>query len=96
MKKRPPKINKVLFDHELIKCEDNIIYAERAFMAHSAAQWGMGMISRNEFTQKQIDSFGKIMMMYLKGKIDLSWGQEGTLRLVETGKPPQEHEQNAP
>ena len=83
MSKRPKKINKVLFDHELIQCEGNIVHAERAFMAHSAAQWGITKISNNEFTQKQIDSFGKIMMMYLKGKIDLCWDEDGSLRLVQ-------------
>ena len=74
------KIKKMLIDHELIVYDDKFIYAERAFMANSAAQWGMGKISRNEFSERQIDNFGKILMMYLKGHIELSW-EEGLLRM---------------
>ena len=74
------KIKKMLIDHELIVYDDKFIYAERAFMANSAAQWGMAKISRNEFSEKQIDNFGKILMMYLKGHIDLSW-ENGLLRM---------------
>ena len=51
----------MLIDHELIVYDDKFIYAERAFMANSAAQWGMGKISRNEFSERQIDNFGKIL-----------------------------------
>ena len=74
------KIKKMLIDHELITFDEKFIYAERAFMANSAAQWGMDKIARNEFSQKQIDNFGKILMMYLKGRIDLSW-RNGLLTL---------------
>ena len=70
----------MLIDQELIVYDDKFIYAERAFMANSAAQWGMGKISRNEFSERQIDNFGKILMMYLKGHIELSW-EEGLLRM---------------
>jgi hypothetical protein len=70
----------MLIDHELITYEDKFVFAERAFMANSAAQWGMGKISRNEFSQRQIDNFGKVLMMYLKGRIDLSW-ENGLLRM---------------
>tara|TARA_R110000824_G_scaffold222375_1_gene410005 strand:+ start:228 stop:470 length:243 start_codon:yes stop_codon:yes gene_type:complete len=70
----------MLIDHELITFDEKFIFAERAFMAHSAAQWAMEKIARNEFSQKQIDNFGKILMMYLKGRIDLSW-QNGLLAL---------------
>jgi len=82
------KIKKMLIDHELITFDEKFIYAERAFMAHSAAQWGMDKIARNEFSQKQIDNFGKILMMYLKGRIDLSW-HNGllTLRTLEEKSP---------
>ena len=76
------KIKKMLIDHELIVYDDQFIYAERAFMANSAAQWGMEKISRNEFSEKQIDNFGKILMMYLKGHIDFSW--ETGLHRMET------------
>jgi len=74
------KINKVLFDHKLITREKNIIYASRAFIAHSAAVWCIKKISNKEFSQKQIDSFGKILMMHLEGHIDLFW-EEGMLRM---------------
>mgnify|MGYP004399718689 CR=1 FL=1 len=74
------KIKKMLIDHELITFDEKFVYAERAFMAHSAAQWGIDKIARNEFSQKQIDNFGKILMMYLKGRIDLSW-RNGLLTL---------------
>jgi len=67
------KIKKMLIDHELITYDDKFVFAERAFVAHSAAQWGIGKIERNEFSQTQIDSFGKILMLYLKGRINLSW-----------------------
>jgi len=82
-----PKIKKMLIDHELITYEDKFIFAERAFMAHSAAQWGMNKIARNEFSQNQIDSFGKILMMYLKGRIDLSW-QNGLLTMENLEEAP--------
>jgi hypothetical protein len=70
----------MLIDHDLITYEEKFIFAERAFMANSAAQWGMAKISRNEFSQRQIDNFGKILMMYLKGRIDLCW-ENGLLRM---------------
>ncbi len=82
------KIKKMLIDHELITFDEKFVYAERAFMAHSAAQWCIDKIARNEFSQKQIDNFGKILMMYLKGRIDLSW-RNGllTLRSLEENTP---------
>ena len=82
------KIKKMLIDHELIVYDEKFVYAERAFMANSAAQWGMNKISRNEFSEKQIDNFGKILMMYLKGHIDLTW-ENGILRM-ETIEEPQQ------
>ena len=81
------KIKKMLIDHELITYDDKCVFAERAFMANSAAQWGMEKISRNEFSQKQIDNFGKILMMYLKGRIDLCW-EDGLLRMNSAEEAP--------
>ena len=74
------KINKILFENNLITKEENIIRAPRAFMAHSAAKWCMKKISNKEFSQTQIDSFGKLLMMHLKGQVNLFW-KEGMLRV---------------
>jgi hypothetical protein len=72
------KIKKFLFEHDLLKYKNKCIYAERAFMANSAVQWCLKKIDDDEFSQNQIDSFGKILMLYLEDKIDLSW-QKGML-----------------
>ena len=74
------KINKILFDNNLITRDKNIIHAPRAFVAHSAAVWCMKKISNEEFSQAQIDSFGKVLMMHLKGAINLFW-EDGMLRV---------------
>jgi hypothetical protein len=78
----PPKtniydnLNKALFDYRLIVVEKNIIWAERAFMANSMAQWCIKKIKNKEFSQKQIESFGKILFLYLRNKLDLCWKGE--------------------
>ena len=90
-KPKKRKFKNILLDHDLITRENNIIRAERAFVANSAAQWGMGKIARDEFNKAQIDSFGKILKAYLKGRINLSW-EDGMLRM-ETKMRDQSHEQ---
>jgi hypothetical protein len=67
------KVRKALYDYKLITYDKNIVWAERAFMANSVAQWCIRKISNKEFSQKQIDSFGKILFLYLRNKIDLEW-----------------------
>ena len=72
------KIKKFLLEHNLIIYDDKCIDAGRAFMANSAVQWCLKKIDKNEFSQSQIDSFGKILMLYLNDQIDLFW-QNGML-----------------
>tara|TARA_R110000824_G_scaffold11622_14_gene50994 strand:+ start:15418 stop:15726 length:309 start_codon:yes stop_codon:yes gene_type:complete len=91
-KSKKRKFKNVLMEHNLITYDDKMILAERAFMANSAAQWGMGKIARDEFNKTQIDSFGKILMAYLKGRVDLFW-ERGMLRMEHTkGDHSNEHE----
>jgi len=66
-------INKALFDYKLIVIDKKMVWAERAFMANSVAQWCIQKIEKGEFSQKQIESFGKILFLYLRNKIDLYW-----------------------
>ena len=72
------KIKKFLLEHNLIKYDDKYVCAGRAFVANSAVQWCLKKIDKNEFSQTQIDSFGKILMLYLNDQIDLFW-QKGML-----------------
>ena len=67
------KVRKALYDYKLIIYDNNIVWAQRAFMANSVAQWCIRKITNKEFSQKQIDSFGKILFLYLRNKIDLEW-----------------------
>jgi len=67
------KIRQALYDYRLIVSDKNIIWAERAFVANSVAQWCIKKITEREFSQKQIDSFGKILFLFLRNKVDLYW-----------------------
>ena len=62
-------LNRLLHDY-------NVIWAERAFMAHSAAQWCVKKIESKALTPLQIESFGDVLLQYLKGNVDLFWHKD--------------------
>jgi len=75
-------LNRLLHDYSLITYEDNVIWAERAFMAHSAARWCVEKIETKDLTPLQIESFGDVLLQYLKGDVDLFWSN-GVLRVQD-------------
>jgi len=61
-----------------ITYEDNVIHAERAFLANSILKWCTERAKRENFSKAQAYEYLRILRFYVKKKIDLCW-QDGII-----------------
>jgi len=60
--------------------EDNVIFAERIFMANSAVNWIKTSTVKGELGSRETEAYMKIVKLYLQKKIDIGW-QDGTINV---------------
>ena len=67
------KTIKLLRDYELLTCDNNVVWAEKAFIVNSVIRWAVGRLETNEMSIKQMENFGDILLMYLDNKVKIYW-----------------------
>ena len=72
------KIDKKIFlqwlsDEGAFKREENVIYAEKAFIAHSVVRWCVEQGKKRKIHSHETDHVLKKLRFFLKGKVDLFW-----------------------
>ena len=54
--------------------KENVYHAERIFFASSALSWCVEQKKQNKISEKDINSLVRLLRLFLKKKVDLSWG----------------------
>ena len=62
-----------LVDEGAISYEENVIYAERAFIANSILQWCTKRADEKSLGEEEIRVYLKTLRFFIKKKIDLCW-----------------------
>ena len=78
-----------LTDEGALCHEENVVHAERAFIANSVVNWCAEKRRRRVFTRKQIEHLMHILRKYLKGGLDLYW-ESGIIKIRDKNLPPKE------
>ena len=60
--------------------ENNIIFAERIFMANSAVNWIKTSTAKGELGSRETEAYMKVVKLYLQKKIDMGW-QDGAISI---------------
>tara|TARA_R110000851_G_scaffold165490_1_gene310452 strand:- start:341 stop:646 length:306 start_codon:yes stop_codon:yes gene_type:complete len=65
--------------------DDNVVYADRAFMANSVLHWCAKKARRRELNDKQIKEYAHIIRYFIHNKVDI-WWEKGTINIGLTKK----------
>ena len=67
-----------LLDEGAIKYEDNLVCAERAFVANSVLNWCSRKAKEKRLDKEQARQYLRMLSFFIKKKIDLYW-QDGII-----------------
>jgi hypothetical protein len=62
-----------LKEENAVYLEDNVYYAEKAFVVNSIIQWCIKQKNKKQLTGKQIDKYFRSLVHFLRGTLDLWW-----------------------
>jgi len=62
-----------LLSEGAITYEENVVYAERAFVANSILKWCAKKAKEKNLNEEQMHHYLKMLHYFIKKKIDLSW-----------------------